>query len=45
MDDDKHRHSYADPFMCLLTGHLIGHEAEQEDSHADIDDPFFHTYG
>jgi hypothetical protein len=43
MDDDKHRHPNTDPLMCLLTGHLISHETEQENGHTDIDDPFFHT--
>ena len=39
MDDDKRRHNYADPFMRLFTGHLIGHQTKKEDSHADIYNP------
>ena len=43
MYNDKHRHPHADPFMRLLTGHLIGHKTEQENGHADIYDPFYHA--
>ena len=40
MDDDKRRHAHADPFVGHFPRDLVGHEAQEQDGHGRIHDPF-----
>ena len=42
MNDDKQRHTHANPFMHHFPGDLISHEEQQKDGHDRIHGPFDH---